>query len=403
VSLWNSAPEHDSIVTSTEIYLDAAATTPPLPAVISTVNQRQQDAWANPSSLHGSGLAAAECLGRARQTMASQLDCTPNELIFTSGATESIHLALLGAAAGLEVGRLVISSVEHPAVEAAAQQLKLRGWSLEHWPVDCAGRIAIEHLERLLAPPTRLVSIIWGQSEVGTIQPVPALARACRERGIRFHTDATQLIPQGVISWQRSCIDLLSFSSHKLQGPRGAGVLLHRPGVLAEAQLGGGGQEGGFRAGTEPVPLLAGLATALVQLRRFDPDAESAPPGASPAVRPGRDALQTRLACLPGVTVLNPDLDHRLPHHLACLIADAAGRPLPGRQLVRELSRLGLACSSGTACQSGRVQDSAVLTAMGIDPSWRQSLLRFTLGPWLSDADLAAVPERLQTAILACA
>ena len=172
---------------------------------------------------------------------------------------------------------------------------------------------------------------------------------------------------------------------------------------MAEALLGGGGQEGGFRAGTEPVPLLAGLATALVQLRRFDPDAESAPPGASPAVRSGRDALQIRLASLAGVTVLNPDLDHRLPHHLACLIADAAGRPLPARQLVRELSRLGLACSSGTACQSGRRQDSAVLTAMGIEPSWRQSLLRFTLGPWLSDADLAAVPERLQTAILACA
>ncbi|MDA0258714.1 MAG: aminotransferase class V-fold PLP-dependent enzyme, partial [Cyanobacteria bacterium] len=255
----------------------------------------------------------------------------------------------------------------------------------------------------LLPPPTRLVSIIWGQSEVGTIQPVPALARACRERGICFHTDATQLIPQGLISWQRSFIDLLTFSSHKLQGPRGAGVLLHRPGVLVEAQLGGGGQEGGFRAGTEPVPLLAGLGMALAQLPRFDPATEPAPPGSSPAVRPGRDALQIRLASLGGVTVLNPDLDHRLPHHLACLIADAAGRPLPGRQLVRELSRLGVACSSGTACQSGRRQDSAVLTAMGIEPTWRQSLLRFTLGPWLSDSDLAAVPERLQNAIQACA
>ena len=403
MSLWNSAPELDSIVTSAEIYLDAAATTPPLPAVISTVHQRQQDAWANPSSLHGSGLAAAECLGRARQTMANHLDCNPDDLIFTSGATESIHLALLGAAAGLEAGRLVISAVEHPAVAAAAEQLKRKGWSLERWPVDRSGRVAMQHLDRLLAPPTRLVSIIWGQSEVGTIQPIPALAAACRERGICFHTDATQLIPQGVISWQRSCIDLLTFSSHKLQGPRGVGVLLHRPGVVAEAQLGGGGQEGGFRAGTEPVPLLAGLATALAELPAFDPEVEPAPPGASPAVRSGRDALQIRLASLAGVTVLNPDLDHRLPHHLACLIADAAGRPLSGRQLVRELSRLGLACSSGTACQSGQRQDSAVLTAMGIEPSWRQSLLRFTLGPWLSDADLAAVPEHLQTAILACA
>ena len=386
-----------------EIYLDAAATTPPLANVLRRMEQVQRDAWANPSSLHSPGLIAAEALGRSRAQIAAALNAESDQLIFTSGATESVHLALLGASAQQPAGRLVISAVEHPAVEAAARVLVQRGWSLERWPVDATGVLKLDQLDRLLAPPTRMVSLIWAQSEVGTLQPLLRIGAACRERGVVIHTDATQLLPQGLIDWSSLPIDLLSFSSHKLQGPRGVGLLLHRQGVILQPLQSGGGQEGGHRAGTEPVALIAGLAEALQILPRYNPFKQSTPPGATPQLVHWRDRLEVQIEAIEGVKVLHWETTPRLPNHLACLITTAGGSPLPGRRLVRELSRLNVACSSGSACRSGTVQDSAVLSAMGVETALRQSLLRFSLGPWIDLEVLDQVSERLQLAIQASA
>ena len=386
-----------------EIYLDAAATTPPLPQVLRRIEQVQRDAWANPSSLHGPGLVAAEALTRFRLQIAASLRAEPEQLIFTSGATESVHLALLGAAAQHPPGRLVISAVEHPAVEAAAHQLLQRGWTVARWPVDSTGMLQLDQLASLLAPPTRLVSLIWGQSEVGTVQPLLTVAAACRERGIVIHTDATQLLPHGLIDWSDIPVDLLTCSAHKLQGPRGVGLLLQRDGLIQQPLQGGGGQEGGLRAGTEPVALIGGFAEAISTLPRFDPLAEATPPGSTAQLSGWRDRLQAGFEEIRGVTVLHAESAPRLPHHLACLVTTAEGVPLSGRRLVRELARRHVACSSGSACRSGTVQDSAVLTAMEIATPLRQSLLRFSLGPWIDPDLLDQVPERLQLAIQACA
>ena len=403
MNLWNNEPGPASNVEIPEIYLDAAATTPPRPNVLRCMDRIQKDAWANPSSLHGPGLIAAEALGRCRAQIAAALNAEQDQLIFTSGATESVHLALLGAMDQQPVGRLVISAVEHPAVEAAAQVLVQRGWVLERWPVDATGVLKLDQLDRLLAPPTRMVSLIWAQSEVGTLQPLLRIGAACRERGVLIHTDATQLLPQGLIDWSSLPVDLLSFSSHKLQGPRGVGLLLHRQGLIQQPMQGGGGQEGGLRAGTEPVALIAGLAEALQTLPHFDPFHQSTPPGATPQLLGWRDRLQAQIEAIDGVTVLHGETTPRLPNHLACLITTAGGSPLSGRRLVRELARRNVACSSGSACRSGKVQDSAVLSAMGVETALRQSLLRFSLGPWIDLAVLDQVPERLQLAIRASA
>ena len=403
MNLWNNEPGPASNVEIPEIYLDAAATTPPLPNVLRCMDRIQKDAWANPSSLHGPGLIAAEALGRCRAQIAAALNAEPDQLVFTSGATESVHLALWGVMDQQPVGRLVISAVEHPAVEAAAQVLVQRGWVLERWPVDATGVLMLDQLDRLLAPPTRMVSLIWAQSEVGTLQPLLRIAAACRERGVLIHTDATQLLPQGLIDWSSLPVDLLSFSSHKLQGPRGVGLLLHRQGLIQQPMQGGGGQEGGLRAGTEPVALIAGLAEALQTLPHFDPFHQSTPPGATPQLLGWRDRLQEQIEAIDGVTVLHGETTPRLPNHLACLITTAGGSPLSGRRLVRELARRNVACSSGSACRSGTVQDSAVLSAMGVETALRQSLVRFSLGPWIDLAVLDQVPERLQLAIRASA
>ena len=384
-----------------DIYLDAAATTPPSADVIERIRVVQADTWANPSSLHGPGIRAAECLERSRQSIASALGAERDQLTFTSGATESVHLALLGTALKRDPARLVISAVEHPAVVAAARRLERQGWQLLQWPVDGDGLIRLELLETMLAPPTQLVSMIWGQSEVGALQPVLKVAQACRQRGITFHTDATQVIPQGLIRWHDHPIDLLSLSAHKLRGPRGVGLLLHRSDSVPDPLLGGGGQEGGIRSGTEPVALIAGMAEAMRGLPRFDPTVHPVPPG-DPSVRIQRDRLLERLLRMDGVHLLGPELQARLPHHISLLIGDRQDRPLSARAVVRAMARDGLACSSGSACHAGRTEDSPVLAAMGTAPAWRRSGLRLTLGTWLSDADLATVPDRLDAARQSC-
>ena len=371
-------------------YFDTSATTPTATEVLEAMALAQATAWANPSSLHAPGLAAAEQLERSRLSLAAGLGCEPDELVVTSGGTEAIHLALLGAAAGLTPGRLVISAVEHPATLAAAAQLQQRGWSVQTVPVDRQGFLDLDALDGLLVPPTLLVSVIWGQNEVGSLQPIEAIGACCRRAGVLLHVDAVQVLGHLPITFRQLPIDLLSGAAHKLQGPRGVGVLLVRRGLALQAQLGGGGQEGGRRGGTEPVVLLSGFAKAL-ELS-----------GATPSLAPLRDSLLHRLLSLPGVRLSGPlPGDSRLPHHLSLLVASEAGLPLSGRNLVRELSRQGFALSSGSACSSSGSAASPVLRALGYGEADAASGLRISLGPWHRADDLEALVQALQTALAA--
>lgn len=380
-----------------DFYLDAAATTPPLPAVIAAMQQVQQTCWANPSSLHRPGLAAAEALERARWRLADRFAVQPDQLIVTSGATESVHLAIQGCAARLKPGRIVISAVEHPAVIAAAMNLQARGWMVETWPVDAQGLIRLEELNRLLSPPTQLVSLIAAQSEIGAVQPIRIVAQACRQRGIVMHTDATQLIPQGCCSFDALGVDLLSVSAHKFQGPRGVGLLIRSRDTELHPLQGGGGQEHGLRSGTEPVALVTGMAEALAVLPHYVPDERICPPGSTPFIQQQRDALLASLLKRPGVSAIGPDASQRLPHHISLLVTTADGVPIPGRELVRRLAAAGVSCSSGSACSSGASSDSPVLSAMQVLPSLRRSGIRLTLGPWLTSDDLKEVARRFET------
>jgi cysteine desulfurase len=374
------------------IYLDASATTPPAPEVLAEMADLQARAWANPSSLHGLGLAAAEALELARWRCADVLGCTPPELVFTSGGTEAIHLALLGHGATVAPGRLLMSAVEHPASEAAAARMEHLGWQVLRLPVDRQGHLDLAALQTALEPPTRLVSLIWGQSEVGTLQDVERIGWLCRQAGVPLHVDAVQVVGHLPLRFADLPVDLLSLAGHKLQGPKGIGALLVRQGIDLKPQLGGGGQEGGRRGGTEPVALAGGLARALELARAAD--------GAGLARL--RDDLLQHLLELDGVRLTGPDPrshpNQRLPHHLSLLVADDAGQPLIGRRLVRELWRQGYAVSSGSACSSAGLGGSAVLRAMGYDQAEAASGLRLSLGPWLKPEDLSGVPAALARA-----
>jgi cysteine desulfurase len=376
--------------TSAGIYLDASATTPPAPEVLAEMAELQARAWANPSSLHGFGLVAAEALERARWRCAEVLGCNPLELVFTSGGTEAIHLALLGHGALLRPGRLLISAVEHAATEAAATRLQDQGWQVRRLPVDQQGRLDLTALESALEPPTRLVSLIWGQSEVGTLQDLLEIGRLCRGAGVPLHVDAVQVVGHLPVRFAELPVDLLSLAGHKLQGPRGIGALLVRQGIDLQPLLGGGGQEGGRRSGSESVLLACGLARAL----------ELPQQGQATSHAGLRDGLLEVLLELEGVRLSGPDPrshpGERLPHHLSLLVADRAGRALSGRALVRELWREGYAVSSGSACRSAGTAASAVLLAMGYGEADATSGLRLSLGPWISPADLAGVPAALE-------
>ena len=384
-------------------YLDTCATTPPSQAALAAMAAAAPLVWANPSSLHGFGLAAAEALERSRCSLAHHLGAHPDEVVWCSGGTEAIQMALLGLAAQQPVGRLVISAVEHPATEAAAARLQQQGWQLARLPVDQAGLVCLEQLEKLLQPPTRLMSLIWGQSEVGSLQPLETIGAQCRRAGVSLHVDAVQVVGHRPIDFASLPVDLLSCAAHKLQGPRGIGALLVRRGLNLEPLL-GGSQEAGRRGGTESVLLAVGFAAALAAAQErlqqhggLDPLAEL------------RDGLLQNLRALPGLRLSGPQpaAAARLPHHLSLLVSTAAGQPLAGRALVRALWRQGYAVSSGSACSAlkGNAQDGAasgsaspILLAMGYGPAEAASGLRLSLGPWHRAADLEALPQALERA-----
>ena len=378
-------------------YLDACATAPLRESVISCMVRAQQDGWGNPSSLHRIGCDAAESLERARLSISASLGAERSDILFSSGATESAHLALLGLAKTQSPGRMVISAVEHPAVAAAAHQLVACGWTVERWPVDAYGQIQMQHLDRLLQPPTKIVSLIWGQSEVGTLQPIQAVGEACRSKHIPFHTDATQVLSQGCPNWSELQVDLLTASAHKCGGPRGIGLLLIRQEIAERIQplFAGGQQENGLRAGTECPVLAQGMAAAFREIASCQAHQVEA---SGSGIARLRDALLA-LLCQNDAIRLSGHPRERLPHHLSVLISDRHGQPMSGRALVRALDREGIAASSGSACSSGRDSDSPVLAAMGVDPAWQRSGLRLSLGNWIDPATLPNINDRIQIAI----
>jgi len=363
-----------------QIYLDYSATTPPRPEVITTMHNVLTQQWGNPSSLHEWGQVAATVVERARMQVAGLINAVAESIIFTSGGTEADNLAILGVAQGYRAPQhIIISSVEHSAIAEPVRLLEQWGWKVTQLPVNAQGRVNPSDLQDALQPNTVLVSIIYGQSEVGTLQPINALGQIVRSHGAVFHTDAVQVAGRLPIDVQQLSVDLLSISSHKIYGPQGAGALYIRKGVELGPMMLGGGQELRLRSGTQAVAAIAGFGVAA-ELAAAEMVTET------PRLIKLRDRLFDQLSDSPNLIPTGSRL-HRLPHHVSLsVIGD--GKNITGKTLVRQLNLAGIGISAGSACHSGKLSPSPILKAMGYSDSIALGGIRLTLGRDTTEADV---------------
>lgn len=355
------------------IYLDYAATTPLDPRARARILPFFDQAFGNPSSVHSWGQQAEAGLEQARVQIASTLGCDSDELIFTSGGSESDNLALRGAAFGARQARaanhILISPVEHAAVLETARQLELlHGFELEFLPVDGYGQVEPASLADRLRSDTAVVSVIHGNNEIGTVNPIAELGALCRQAGIPFHSDALQSVAQLELQVDKLGVDLLSLGAHKFYGPKGVGALYVRRSTPLVAVQTGGSHEHGRRAGTSNVPLIAGMAEALqVVAERRETDAEE--------FAKLRDRIvESVLAGISDVQLTGHPTE-RLPNHASFVLEG-----VDGNQLLAALDLAGYACSSASACKTGEAEPSEVLLAIGLDPRLAMSSLRVTVG-----------------------
>ena len=369
------------------IYADNAATTRMNKAAIDAMMPYMADVFGNPSSLHSAGQRAAEALFDARERIAGHLGCTSREIYFTSGGSESDNQAIVSAAKiGARKGKkhIISTTFEHHAVLHTLERLKKEGYDIELLDVGTTGNITPGQVAAAIREDTCLVTVMYGNNEIGSILPIAEIGRVCKEKGVLFHTDAVQAAGHVPINVKEQNIDMLSLSAHKFHGPKGVGALYVRKGIILTNIIEGGAQERGKRAGTENIPGIMGMAAA------FDYACGHMQENAK-KITALRDRLIEGLSKIPH-SALNGDPANRLPGNVSFCFEG-----VEGESLLLLLDDKGICASSGSACTSGSLDPSHVLLAIGRPHEVAHGSLRLTLSEENTDEDidaiLAAVPE----------
>ena len=361
-----------------KIYADNAATTRMSPTAIAAMARCMEETWGNPSSLYSHGQAAKEALEKARAEVAAVVGAGPEEIIFTSGGSEADNQALRTAAAlGKKAGKthIISTAFEHHAILHTLKALESEGFEVTLLPVHENGLVRPEELEAALRPETCLVTVMYANNEIGTVQPIPELGALCRARGVLFHTDAVQAAGHLPIDVKAQNIDLLSASAHKFHGPKGVGFLYARRGVRLKNLIEGGAQERGKRAGTENVPGIVAMAAALQEsAAHMEENARH--------MRAMRDRLIAGLETIPH-SALNGDAEKRLPGNV-----NFCFEGIEGESLLLLLDDRGISASSGSACTSGSLDPSHVLLAIGRKHDVAHGSLRLTVGEDVTEEEI---------------
>jgi len=362
-----------------KVYLDHNATTPLDPSVLEAMLPYYKDIFGNASSIHEFGRLARKGIDEARMKVASLLGAKdPDEIIFTGSGTESDNYAIKGAAYALKSkgSHIITSSIEHHAVLNTCKFLEDNGCRVTYLPVDKFGAVDLQELKKAITPQTILISIMYANNEVGTIQPVEQIARIAKEKGVLFHTDAVQAIGKTPVDVSKLGVDMLSLSAHKIYGPKGVGAFYLKKGVKITPLLHGGHHEKNRRAGTENVAGIAGFGRAA-ELAAKNISSEIA------NIKVLRDRLEKGILEKIKYTYLNGHPDNRL-----CNTANISFEFLEGESIILNLDMEGVGVSTGSACTSGSLEPSHVLTAMSIDPVRTQGSIRFSLGKGNTEQDI---------------
>ena len=370
------------------IYLDHNATTPVHPEVVKAMMPFYGEVFGNPSSLHSFGRAARKAVEDGRCTIAEFLGASPDEIVFTSGGTEADNLAVKGTAfalksAGKKGGHIITSSIEHHAVLNACRYLEKKGFRVTYLPVDEYGIVNIDELVKAIDGETFLITVMHANNETGTIEPLGEIGEIAKKKNILFHTDAVQSVGKVPFKVDDFNLDMLSLSGHKLYGPKGIGVLYIRKGTKLESILQGGHHERNRRAGTENVPGIVGLAKA-VEIAGLEMKKENK------RVKKIRDRLYSGIMNSIKDVKLNGHPEKGLPTTL-----NLSFKYVEGESIILNLDLKGVAVSSGSACTSGTLEPSHVLTAMGVEPSVSQGSVRFSLGRDNKEEDIDFLVKEL--------
>lgn len=377
------------------VYLDYAATTPLDPRVLEAMAPYFSESFGNPSSVHRYGQRAEAAIDSARETVVSILGCRPDEILFTSGGSESDNLALRGSALAAHektgANRILTSRTEHHAVSKTAEQLeKYYGFQVDWLDVDQFGMVMPEIVENAIGDETAIVSVMHANNEIGTINPISQIAEVCRRHNVLFHTDAVQAAAHLPVRVDDLGVDLMSLGGHKFYGPKGVGALYVRKGTPLVPSQTGGTQENGLRAGTQNVPYIVGFAEAL-KLASDEMEERST------YLKLLRDRIiGAVLETIPD-SRLTGHLEKRLPNH-----ASFAFRNVDGNFLLTLLDGAGFACSSGSACKTGNPEPSEVMESIGLSRDWGLGSLRVTLGTGTTaehvESFLTALPSLVEKA-----
>ena len=367
------------------VYADNAATTQVSDTAMAAMLPCFQDIYANPSSLHTPGQRAAEKLSRAREIFAARLNADPREITFTSGGSEADNQALRSAAAlGARKGKkhIISTKFEHHAILHTLDALEKEGFEVTLLDIPADGVVTAEQVKAAIRPDTCLVSVMFANNEIGTIQPIAEIGQICHEAGVLFHTDAVQAAGHLHIDVKAMQIDMLSLSAHKFHGPKGVGVLYAKRGIPLVNVIYGGAQERGKRAGTENIPGICGAAAAFDEAcANIDKNAEY--------VAHLRDKLIAGLVQIPH-TVLNGDPKRRLPGNVNVCIEG-----IEGESLLLMLDAKGISASSGSACTSGSLDPSHVLLALGLPAEIAHGSLRLSLDAWNTEEEIDYIIKTL--------